>query len=251
MRVCDLHLSGGHKPVAARTEWLRHVSKHKASVTVLVAWAVASIAVVFAETGVIGAVAWVALLIGAAAAGLLLRSVLADVVAGTLLHREKPFGFGDRVAVGNISGRVVKIGRVTTAILTRNGLSRVRNSALVESASAWPPGRSPLQKLELTLVVRVPAEPENVRRLLLKISGQNTGVMRCPLPAVYFDAIGTDVLRFALVVFIAPNDDELAAVGAELAAAISAEFAEAGIDAMVHFESSNLFRRKHTVHRHI
>lgn len=79
-------------------------------------------------------VQWVYAGIAALAGGVLVRHVVADLVAGIVLRRERAFASGNAISTGNTLGRVVKIGWLKTTLAGNHEPIRIRNSTLAKPA---------------------------------------------------------------------------------------------------------------------
>lgn len=158
-----------------------------------------------------------------------LQHVANNFISGLILLMQRPIKAGDWIVVGQHEGYVRKINVVSTELQTfDNAEVIVPNSQLVSSEVMNWTHTSTVARVIVAVRVSHEADPEQVRKVLLRCADENSDVLRTPAPVVVFRNFGESALEFELRFFIREADYMLL-IGSDLRFAIIAAFREAGI----------------------
>ncbi len=131
-----------------------------------------------------------------------LQNVVNNFVSGIILLVERPVEVGDRIELGDTSGRVDHIGiRSTTIVTTDNIAVIVPNGDLISQRIVnWTHG-DPTVRVRLPVSVAYGSDVPAVRNTLLEVARNHTGVLAHPEPTVFFSGFGDSSLDLELVVW--------------------------------------------------
>jgi small-conductance mechanosensitive channel len=131
-----------------------------------------------------------------------LQNITNNFVSGLVILFERPIKVGDRVEVEDISGDVMRISMRATTILTNDNISIiVPNSEFISSKVINWSHIDRNVRLNFPVSVSYREDPENIKKVLLKIATENEGVLKDPKPDVLFDSFGESSLQFNLRVW--------------------------------------------------
>lgn len=131
--------------------------------------------------------------------GLGLQNVVSNFVAGLILLVEQPIRMGDRVAINNTLGDVVRIAARSTWIRTNdNVVIVVPNSDFINNSVTNWTANDPRVRLHLPVGVGYSSDVERVREILLTAAANNENVLKEPAPDVIFLEYGDSSLNFEL-----------------------------------------------------
>jgi small-conductance mechanosensitive channel len=131
-----------------------------------------------------------------------LQNVTNNFVCGLIILFERPIKVGDRIEVGQIIGEVTKISPRATTVQSNDNISFIiPNSEFIMSRVInW--SYSDLNvRVSVEVGVSYNSDPENVKRLLLDVAGEQPGVLKQPVPDVVFMRFGDSSLDFELRVW--------------------------------------------------
>lgn len=123
--------------------------------------------------------------------GLALQNAVGSIVAGLLLLFEQPFGLGDWLSAGGVTGRVVEVNWRAVHIQTDVGLEIVPNSSLASSSftNLSRPDSTFTETIESTFAKEDP--PTAVMSMLSDVAQALPGLLPSRPPQVSFLGAGT------------------------------------------------------------
>ena len=131
-----------------------------------------------------------------------LQSIVNNFVSGLILLFERPIHVGDSVQIGNLQGRVRRIGIRASIIRTGQGAEMiVPNANLVtQEVTNWTL-TDQLRRLDLPVGVNYGAAPKKVIELLEGVARAHPNVMKLPEPRCLFMSYGDSSINFELRVW--------------------------------------------------
>ena len=163
--------------------------------------------------------------------GLGLQNVVSNFVAGIILLIEQPIKMGDRVAINDVLGDVIRIAARSTWIRTNdNVIIIVPNSDFINNAVTNWTANEPQVRISLPVGVGYNSDPEIVRRLLLEAARQHTHVLSEPAPDVIFTDYGDNSINFTLRVWTEARTHTPTVLKSDLYFFLFKRFSEEGIE---------------------
>ncbi len=160
-----------------------------------------------------------------------LQNITNNFVSGFLLLIERPIKVGDRIEVGPVTGDVVNIAlRATTVVTNDNIAIIVPNSEFVSSIVTNWSYTDRNVRFNFPVGVSYRSDPELVRRLLLQVADQHSGVLKDPKPDALLQEFGDSALNFVLRVWTKQYSTTPGVLRSELNFMISKTFKEQGIE---------------------
>lgn len=139
-----------------------------------------------------------------------LQSIVNNFVSGLILLAERPIKAGDWVVAGGAEGYVRKISVRATEIETFDGATVIApNSDLISSPVTNLMHGNNVGRIKVGVGVTYGADPEQVRKILLKCAEEHPGILRTPEPRVFFMNFGDSSLDFELRAHLANIDNGL------------------------------------------
>jgi small-conductance mechanosensitive channel len=128
-----------------------------------------------------------------------LQSIVNNFVSGLILLFERPIHVGDSVQVGNLLGRVLRIGIRASVLRTMQGAEIiVPNAQLIsDQVTNWTLSDQ-LRRLDLPVGVNYGATPKKVIELLEGVARAHPKVLREPPPRCLFLSYGDSSINFEL-----------------------------------------------------
>jgi small-conductance mechanosensitive channel len=160
-----------------------------------------------------------------------LQNVTNNFVSGLIILLERPIKVGDRIEVGEVMGEIAKISPRATTVQSNDNISHiVPNSEFITSRVInW--SHSDLNvRLHLPVGVSYGSDPETVKRLLLEVAAEHSGVLREPPPDLIFKGFGDSSLDFDLRIWTTVYISRPAILKSDLYFAIWKKFKENGIE---------------------
>jgi len=159
-----------------------------------------------------------------------LQSVVNNFVSGLILLVERPVHVGDTVEVGELLGKVGKIGIRASTVHTRQGADIiVPNSQLIsERVTNWTLSDQ-MRRIDLSVGVSYDAVPANVIKVLEKVANENRHVLPDPPPQGLFTGFGDSSINFELRAWTDQFDD-WPQIRSELAVAVFDAVRAAGMN---------------------
>ena len=131
-----------------------------------------------------------------------LQNITNNFVSGLVILFERPIKVGDRIAVGDITGDVVKISMRSTTIITNDNITViVPNSEFITSTVINWSHNDRNVRFKVPVGVSYGSDPEKVRSLLLKVAEEEETVLKHPAPDVIFTEFADSSLNFNLRVW--------------------------------------------------
>lgn len=128
-----------------------------------------------------------------------LQSVVNNFVSGLILLFERPIHVGDTVQVGQLQGRVRRIGIRASVVRTAQGAEIIVPNAqlITEQVTNWTLSDQ-LRRIDLPVGVNYGAKPKKVIDLLLAVAREHPKVMQDPAPQALFMSYGDSSINFEL-----------------------------------------------------
>ncbi|HVO72716.1 MAG TPA: mechanosensitive ion channel domain-containing protein [Ignavibacteriaceae bacterium] len=131
-----------------------------------------------------------------------LQNITNNFVSGIIILFERPIKVGDRIEVGKIRGDVVRISMRSTEIVTNDNISIiVPNSEFISSTVINWSHVDRNVRLNFPVGVSYKSDPEEVRKTLLLVAGENPGVLKEPKSDVLIEEFGDNAILFNLRVW--------------------------------------------------
>jgi small-conductance mechanosensitive channel len=163
--------------------------------------------------------------------GLGLQNVVSNFVAGIILLIEQPIKMGDRIAINDVLGDVIRIAARSTWIRTNdNVIIIVPNSDFINNAVTNWTANDPRVRISLPVGVGYNSDPETIRRLLLEAARQHTHVLSEPAPDVIFTDYGDNSINFTLRVWTEARTHAPTVLKSDLYFFLFKRFSEEGIE---------------------
>ncbi len=131
-----------------------------------------------------------------------LQNIVSNFVSGLILLAERPIVLGDRIEVAGVAGQVTKISLRSTTVVTNDNISIiVPNSDLItHPITNWSYG-DPKVQFRIPISVAYGTDVERLRAVLLEVAAEHPGVLKSPVPTVFFGGFGDSALNFELGVW--------------------------------------------------
>jgi potassium efflux system protein len=185
-------------------------------------------------------------LVAAASVGLGfgLQEIFANFVSGIILLFERPMRVGDVITIGDTTGTVSRIRFRATTIVDgdRKELVVPNKSFITGNLLNWTLSDS-INRIAVKVGVAYGSDPDQVRKLLLKIASEHPSLLKEPAPTASLEELGDSSLVFQLRAFL-PTLKDRQATTHELNSLIHDRFRAAGIEIPfpqqeVHFRSQS------------
>lgn len=242
-------IAGRNIPGLVEVILLEHLSVDagiRFATTCLVRYAIfiAGVVLAFNEIGIgWNSVQW---LVAAASVGLGfgLQEIFANFVSGIILLFERPMRVGDVITIGDTTGTVSRIRFRATTIVDgdRKELVVPNKSFITGNLLNWTLSDS-INRIAVKVGVAYGSDPDQVRKLLLKIASEHPALLKEPAPTASLEELGDSSLVFQLRAFL-PTLKDRQATTHELNSLIHDRFRTAGIEIPfpqqeVHFRSQS------------
>lgn len=160
-----------------------------------------------------------------------LQNITNNFVSGLIILLERPIKVGDRIEVAKIGGDVVDISMRATTIVTNDNISIiVPNSQFIsETVINWNHTDRNV-RFNFPVGVSYREDPEKVRRLLMEIALDNSGVLKDPKPDVLFSEYADSAMMFNLRVWTRDYINRPGVLKSQLYYEIARRFREKGIE---------------------
>lgn len=129
-----------------------------------------------------------------------LQNIVNNLVSGLILLGERSIAIGDRVDVGDVQGRVVRIGARSTSILTNDNIVIIVPNAefIQQRVVNWSHGGDQRVRLRLPVGVSYNSDPRQVETLILQAAQEEPACLKDPEPTVVFLGFGNSSIDFEL-----------------------------------------------------
>lgn len=163
--------------------------------------------------------------------GLGLQTIAKNFASGVLLLLEQPIKVGDRVAVGDLLGDVVKIGGRGTWVRTNeNVVIIVPNAEFIENRVVNWTASDRSVRINVPLGASYGSDPEKVKEILLDVARRHPDVTDQPASDVIFTGFGDSSLDFELRIWTTKQVQTPKIIASDLYFAIFKAFREAGVE---------------------
>lgn len=175
----------------------------------------------------------VTILLGALGVGIGfgLQNITNNFVSGLIILFERPIKVGDRIEVAGVTGDVQKISMRATTIVTNDNISIiVPNSEFISSTVINWSHTDRMVRFNFPIGVSYKEDPEEVKRLLIRVAETNDGVLKEPKPDVLFTEYGDSAMIFNLRVWTMKYIDRPGVLKSQLYYDIFKVFKENGVE---------------------
>lgn len=163
--------------------------------------------------------------------GIGLQTIAKNFASGVILLLEQPIKVGDRVAVGDLLGDVVKIGGRGTWVRTNeNVMIIVPNAEFIENRVVNWTASDRSVRINVPLGVSYGSDPERVKEILLDVARRHPDVNNRPAADVIFTGFGDSSLDFELRIWTTKQVQTPKIIASDLYFAIFKAFREAGVE---------------------
>lgn len=180
-----------------------------------------------------------------------LQNITNNFISGLIILFEQPIKVGDRIEVGQIKGDVIKISARATTVVTNDNISViVPNSEFISSTVINWSHNDRNVSFRYPLGVSYKEDPRIVKKILMQVAEENSGVLKKPAPQVLFDEFGESSLNFHLRVWTTEYINRPNILKSQLYFAIFKKFREAGIEIPFPQRDLNLKSGFEKLHEH-
>jgi small-conductance mechanosensitive channel len=160
-----------------------------------------------------------------------LQNIANNFISGLIILAERPIKVGDRVEVGNVTGRVEHIRARSTTVLTNDNIAIIvpNSSFISENVVNWSYSDESV-RFHIPVGVAYGSDTRKVESLLLDVARKNINVLDSPKPAVRFEGFGDSSLDFELLVWTSAYTHRRGALKSELNFAIEEAFRTNGVE---------------------
>ena len=160
-----------------------------------------------------------------------LQNITNNFISGMIILFERPIKVGDRIEVGNLEGNVVDISARATTVVTNDNVSVIvpNSDFITKQVINWS-HNDRLARFRFQVGVSYKEDPALVKKALLEVAADNSGVLKHPEPDVLFDSFGDSSLNFMLRVWTKEYIDRPRVLKSQLYFAIFKKFASYGIE---------------------
>jgi small-conductance mechanosensitive channel len=160
-----------------------------------------------------------------------LQNITNNFVSGLIILIERPVKVGDRIEVSGITGDVVNISMRATSIITNDNISIIiPNSEFVSSTVINWSHTDRDVRFNFPVGVSYKEDPQNIKRLLLQVADENSGVLKKPRPDVLFSEFADSAMIFNLRVWTREYIDRPGILKSQLYYEIHKKFKENGVE---------------------
>ncbi|MTI22996.1 mechanosensitive ion channel [Fulvivirga sp. RKSG066] len=160
-----------------------------------------------------------------------LQNITNNFISGLIILFEQPIKVGDRIEVADIKGDVIKISARATTVVTNDNISViVPNSEFISSTVINWSHNDRNVSFRYNISVSYKEDPKLVKKILLEVAEDNSGVLKKPGPQVLFNEFGDSSLDFHLRVWTTEYINRPNILKSQLYFAVFKRFREAGIE---------------------
>jgi small-conductance mechanosensitive channel len=135
------------------------------------------------------------------AIGFASQSSLSNIICGLFLLSEKPFGVGDVIAVGSVSGVVHSFDLISVKVRTfDNKLIRIPNESIFKQ-EVTNVTRFPLRRMNFKVGVAYKEDIRRVTEILKTVIRANPYCLDDPEPLLFMDEFGSSSMDFVIGVW--------------------------------------------------
>lgn len=128
-----------------------------------------------------------------------LQNIASNFISGIIILFEQPVRIGDRIAVGDIEGDVMRVGARSTTVLTNDNIDIIiPNSKLItENVVNWTHSTRRI-RFKIPVTVAFSTDARKLENVLLEAAKLVPDVLSTPRPGVRFIRFGQNGLDFEL-----------------------------------------------------
>ncbi len=128
-----------------------------------------------------------------------LQNIVNNFISGLILLFERPIRVGDRIEVGNIHGKVTRIGARSATVLTNDNISLIIPNLkfITENIVNWSVADQKV-RFRIPIIVAADSDPYLVEQLLLEAAREDPDVLDDPEPGVRLFGFGENGMDFEL-----------------------------------------------------
>jgi small-conductance mechanosensitive channel len=154
-----------------------------------------------------------------------LQNITSNFISGIIILFERPVKVGDRIAVGDVTGNIIKISSRATTIITNDNIAIIiPNSDFInQKVINWTLNDRNV-RFNFPVSVSYSEDPEKIKAILLKVVSENPGVLKLPQPDVLFDSFEDSALNFNLRIWTSRYSDNPNVLKSQLYYEIFREF---------------------------
>lgn len=159
-----------------------------------------------------------------------LQNVANNFISGLIIMFQRPIKVGDRIEVGEVNGKVIKISSRSTTVVTNDNISIIVPNAdfISKNVVNWSYG-DPKIRFRIPVGVSYDSDIDKVEKILLKVAEENEGVLDDPKPSVRLLSFGDSALKFELHCWSEALLHRRAVLFSDLNFAILRSFREEGV----------------------
>lgn len=135
--------------------------------------------------------------------GLALQDTLANIIAGIVLHIEKPFKIGDWIKIGQQEGEVVEISWRATRLRTMDGNYIVIPNTNISKdivLNYYEPDKA--HAITFNIGIEYTAAPNRVKEVILKAIQDCHLILKNPHPVIYTQNYGDHAIQYEIKIWI-------------------------------------------------
>jgi small conductance mechanosensitive channel len=140
--------------------------------------------------------------------GFALKDFSKNFISGLLMLIQQPFGIGDAVEIGGISGIVLKVDLRSTEIRAFDGRLILIPNADVYTQPITNYSRTDWRRVEIKIGVAYDTDMESARRAALQAIQKIHGLIVDRTPTVYFQEYGASTMNLALYYYVNTNQTD-------------------------------------------
>lgn len=160
-----------------------------------------------------------------------LQNITNNFVSGLIILIERPIKVGDRIEVAGVTGDVMNISMRATTIRTNDNISIiVPNSEFVSSTVINWSHTDRNVRFNFPVGVSYKEDPQNIKKLLLEVAGENSNVLEHPEPDVLFSDYADSAMVFNLRVWTRTYIDRPGMLKSQLYYEVHKKFKEHGVE---------------------
>lgn len=128
-----------------------------------------------------------------------LQNIASNFISGIIILFERPVRIGDRIAVGDVEGDVIRIGARSTTVLTNDNIDIIipNSKFITENVVNWTHGDRKV-RFRIPVSVDFSMDIRKVEQALLEAAKTVSDVLETPAPVVRFIQFGENGLEFEL-----------------------------------------------------
>jgi small-conductance mechanosensitive channel len=131
-----------------------------------------------------------------------LQNIASNFVSGLIIHLERPIEVGDRIQIGELHARVVRIKARATEVLTNDNISViVPNSEIISQQVVNWSHETDRMRIKIPVPVAYGSDVATVKKALLEAAANVPAILKDPAPRPRLKGFGDSSLEFELLVW--------------------------------------------------